>query len=95
VEQSLSQTVHARATIVNELGLHARPATELVDVAGRFDCDVTIRNGDNAVDGKSIMQVMLLAATTGTALDIECRGPDADKCAGAIVELIEQGFNEE
>ncbi len=80
---------------MNRLGLHARPATELVETACRFSSSVTIRKDDNEVDGKSIMQVMLLAATQGTELAIECEGDDAEQCAQAIRSLIEAGFNED
>ncbi len=91
----MSERARIKATIVNRLGLHARPATELVETANRFSATVTIRKEDNEVDGKSIMQVMLLAATQGTELDIECEGDDAESCAKAIKELIKAGFNED
>lgn len=84
-----------RARIVNSLGMHARPATELVELAARFNCAVTIRRQDQSVDGKSIMHLMLLAAAKGAELEIECDGPDAEPCADALKALIDAGFNEE
>lgn len=82
-------------TIVNELGLHARPATALADVAGRFAASVRIRKGSEEVDGKSIMEIMMLAATRGTVLELICEGEDAEACAAELKALVERGFDEE
>jgi phosphocarrier protein HPr len=82
-------------TIVNRLGLHARPAMAFVDAASGFPCSVTVRRADQEVDGKSIMHMMLLAATKGTQLDITCDGPDADKACEALKALVEAGFDED
>ena len=62
----------ALTTIQNSLGLHARPAMAFVDAANGFECEVRVRrtDGDETVDGKSIMQMLLLAATQGTELEI-------------------------
>lgn len=92
---SIPQTQRATVTIQNRLGLHARPAMALVDVANRFASTVSIRKGDETVDGKSIMQVMMLAATQGTRLDIEATGPDAEPALAAIRELVDRKFDEE
>jgi phosphocarrier protein len=82
-------------TIVNKLGLHARPAMCFVDVASQFQCKVTVKRGDQAVDGKSIMQMMLLAATKGTALEVVAEGDDAAKACDALKTLVQSGFDEE
>jgi phosphocarrier protein len=82
-------------TIVNRLGLHARPAMAFVDAASGFTCSVTVRRGDQEVDGKSIMHMMLLAATKGTKLDVTCDGPDADKACDALKSLVDGGFDED
>lgn len=69
-----------------------------VETASRFNADVRVRradNGDEVFDGKSIMQVMMLAATQGTALVIEAEGDDADAALRELAELIKGGFNEE
>lgn len=69
-----------------------------VETASRFNADVRVRradNGDEVFDGKSIMQVMMLAATQGTALVIEAEGDDADAALKELAELIKGGFNEE
>ena len=81
--------------VVNRLGLHARPAMELVDLAGTFTSTVTIVRDDQEVDGKSIMQVMMLAATQGTVLIVRAEGPDAEKAIKAIRDLIKRGFDED
>ncbi len=93
----MSDTLIHRATvtIINRLGLHARPAMALVDVANRFASSVTIRKSGESVDGKSIMQVMMLAATKGTQLDVEAEGPDSDQAVAAIQELVQRKFDEE
>lgn len=91
----MSDRCMVKATVVNRLGLHARPATELVDLASGFKSSVSIRKREQEVDGKSIMQVMLLAATQGTELEIVCVGDDAPACCDAIKRLIDEGFHEE
>jgi phosphocarrier protein len=92
---SQPQTCTATVTIRNRLGLHARPAMALVDLANRYDAGITLRKGDQAVDGKSIMQVMMLAATEGTELEIEATGPDAEPLIAEMCELVERKFDEE
>jgi len=82
-------------TILNRLGMHARPAMALVDLANRFKSSVTIRKDNEAVDGKSIMQVMMLAATQGTELHIEAVGPDAQDVLDAMADLVKRKFDEE
>lgn len=88
-------TVEAEVTIQNRLGLHARPAMSFVDAAASFDSDIKVRKGDQVVDGKSIMQLMMLAATQGTSLVIRAEGPDADQAVGALRQLIDSKFEEE
>lgn len=87
------QTLHAK--IVNRLGLHARPAMAFVDCAGAFASTVTVRKGDTEVDGKSIMQMMMLAATQGSTLEIVAEGDDAAEALEALESLIANGFDEE
>ena len=82
-------------TIRNKLGLHARPAMAFVDVANRYQSQITVRKDRQAVDGKSIMQMMMLAATQGTDLQIEAVGKDAQEALAALTELIERKFDEE
>ncbi|MEM1331000.1 MAG: HPr family phosphocarrier protein [Planctomycetota bacterium] len=85
------------ATIVNRLGLHARPAMEFVDTAARFSSEISVRRADGKgddVDAKSIMQMMLLAATQGTDLEISAHGDDADDACRVLKALVDSGFGE-
>lgn len=82
-------------TIVNRLGLHARPAMTFVDAASMFKSEVKVTKGDTSVDGKSIMQMMMLAAGKGSELEIEATGPDAEAACEALKRLVDGGFDEE
>ncbi len=82
-------------TIINKLGLHARPAMQFVDVANQFQAGIKVWKGDQCVDGKSIMQMMMLAATVGTPLKIVAEGPDADRALAALDQLIQSKFGED
>lgn len=88
-------TATRTVTICNKLGLHARAAARLVTLANGYASSVTIRKGDDAVSGKSMMGLMMLAAGKGTELTIECEGTDAEQAADAVVELINDRFGEE
>ena len=92
-KQNLPAT--AKVVIGNSLGLHARPAMSFVDTANRFAADVRVKKGSQSVDGKSIMQMMMLAATQGTQLRIEAEGDDAEDAIAALCELVESNFGEE
>jgi phosphocarrier protein len=84
--------------ITNKLGLHARPAMQFVDVASQFASKVTVHKGGDEpedADGKSVMQMLILAAGPGTPLRIDVEGEDAEAAAQALVELIEGKFGEE
>ena len=83
-----------QATIVNRLGLHARPSAALTQAATRFKSDVFLTKGSRRVNGKSIMGVMMLAAARGAVLTVEANGPDEDAALAAIAELIAAGFGE-
>jgi phosphocarrier protein len=86
------QLAKAEVTISNELGLHARPAMTFVELANQYKSDVRIQKDDQTVDGKSIMQVMMLAATQGTKLKITAEGEDAEEAISALQQLIESNF---
>ena len=91
------QPVSVIVTIRNRLGLHARPAMAFVDVASAHDSAVQVRRADSqeTVDGKSIMQMMMLAATLGTELVVTCTGADAQQACEALEQLVESKFGEE
>ncbi len=80
--------------IINKLGLHARAASKLVNLASQFGSDVYLDNKGNRVNAKSIMGVMMLAASQGTQLSLEVDGADEQACADAIIELINNRFDE-
>ncbi len=90
-EDTLENMVYeAELEIKNAEGLHMRPAMQFVDIANRFDSDITVGNGETNVDGKSIMQISMLAATCGTRLRIKAEGPDAQEAVNALRELVEE-----
>ena len=89
------QSVTREVQIANKLGLHARPAMQFVELANRFKAAVTVSKEAQMVDGKSIMQVMLLAASCGTNLLLSADGPDAADAIDALAELVERKFDEE
>ncbi len=80
--------------IVNELGMHARPAAAFVKVASSFACEIVVVKDDMAVNGKSILGVMTLAAEHGSSLTIRADGDDAEAAVAALGTLIGRGFNE-
>ena len=81
--------------IKNRLGLHARAAAQLVQTASRFDAEVTIVKDGQAVNGKSIISLMMLAAAQGSFIEVRAVGPQAAEALLAIECLIDQKFNEE
>lgn len=81
-------------TIINKLGLHARAAAKLVTLASKFDCQVQLKRNQRTVNGKSIMAVMLLAASNGTELEIITNGADEAAATDAILRLINNRFDE-
>jgi phosphocarrier protein len=84
----------AHAEIVNKLGLHARAAAKLSQLAGGFQCDVWLTRNQRRVNAKSIMGVMMLAAGKGATVTVEADGADADAALAAILQLIAARFGE-
>lgn len=96
LESQSGQDVHQRVvTVVNRQGLHARPIMQFVDTAAQFSAEVKVQHDDTIVDGKSPMEMMLLAATQGTLLKITARGEDAPQALDALEALIAAKFNED
>jgi len=93
----VSRTASAVVTVANKLGLHARPATLFAQTAAGVDADIKVRRCDfgDAVDGKSIMQMMMLAATMGTEIEITANGGDAEEAVQTLVKLVASGFRED
>ena len=84
-----------RVRIVNRRGLHARAAAKFVKVAEQFVAEIEVAKDDLRVSGTSIMGLMMLAAATGSTLEIRARGREARPALAALVALIESGFDEE
>jgi len=81
-------------TIINKLGIHARPAAEIVKTAARFKSEIKIIRDDLEVNGKSIMGVMMLAAESGSTVLIRAEGEDADAALAALAALVAARFGE-
>lgn len=81
-------------TIVNKLGLHARAAAKLVTLASSFESDITIKRGEQEVNAKSIMGVMMLAAAKGSVVEVSADGKDADEALVEITRLVQNRFGE-
>ena len=91
----MSQTLKATAKITNKRGLHARASAKVVEAAARFESEVTIVKDGNRVNARSIMGLMMLAASLGSEVGLEAEGPDADAAMKAMLALIEAKFGEE
>jgi phosphotransferase system HPr (HPr) family protein len=92
----VTASAHKKVKVSNRLGLHARPAMLLAETAQRFTADITVRrtDQDEAVDAKSIMKIMMLAATSGTELEITATGDGAEEAVRDLVQLVKVGFDE-
>ena len=82
------------AKIVNKLGIHARPAAEIVKAAGKFKSNITIVRDDLEVNAKSIMGVMMLAAECGATITLRATGEDAEPALDALCAVIANKFGE-
>ena len=82
-------------TDLNKLGIHARPAAQFVRVASRFQSEVSVEKDGEAVDGKSIMGLMMLAVGWGAVVNVSTEGPDEAEAMQALEELVNSKFGEE
>ncbi|MFQ5751554.1 MAG: HPr family phosphocarrier protein [bacterium] len=87
--------VQRKVEIKNKLGLHARPAAQIVKTAAKFKSHVFIGKDNHEVNGKSIMGVMMLAAEMGSLLTITVKGEDEKEAIAALIKLIEDKFDED
>lgn len=87
--------VEKQVEIINKLGLHARAAAKLVSTAAAHAAKVTLEFAGNSADAKSIMSVMMLAASQGSLITVRCEGDDEQIALTAIVELIDDYFGED
>lgn len=90
-----SSALEAVVEIKNADGLHMRPAMQFVDTASQFDSEISVSNSETQVDGKSIMQMSMLAATFGTKLQIKAQGLDAEDAINALKHLVEEKLFDE
>jgi phosphocarrier protein len=81
--------------IVNRLGLHARAAAQLVQAANRYPCEVTVLKDGEAVNGKSIMGILMLAAPKGAVITVKTDGEQEEEALAGIGQLINDGFGED
>lgn len=86
--------IERQLEITNKKGLHARAAAKLINLTHNFNCDVYVVRGDNEVNGKSILGLLMLAAHQGSWLTIRADGEDEDQAMECIVKLIESKFEE-
>jgi len=93
--ESSGQTETRTVRIPNLLGLHARPAADIVKLASRYVSEIFLAKGEMEVNGKSIMGVMMLAAECGSMLRVSASGPDRLQAVEALAALVRTGFGEE
>lgn len=80
--------IEQEVVIKSEQGLHARPAALFVQLANKFDCEIVLRKGSDAVNGKSIMGVLMLAAERGSTLKVSAEGDDAEKAVQELTAFL-------
>jgi phosphocarrier protein len=86
---------HRQVEILNPKGLHMRPATRFVKLAGSFQSEVRVAGNGQVVNGKSILDMTSLAAECGTTLDVQAEGPDAEEAVAALADLVAARFHME
>jgi len=84
-----------KLAIKNSLGIHARPAGLFAQIASKFNAQIAVEKNGMTVDGKSIMEVMMLGAGKGSSITIKAKGEDAESALNALEKLIEDKFGEE
>jgi phosphocarrier protein len=86
--------LHRPVTIVNELGLHARSAAKIAEVAQNAKCKVWIAKDNEAVDAASIIDLLTLGCSKGTEIEVRIESPDDRAVLNQIIDLVETGFGE-
>ncbi len=86
--------VRKQIQVINKLGLHARAAARLVRLCSDYESEIALHNGEKSADAKSIMGVMMLAATQGSSLELVVEGDDAEAASEEIAALFENYFDE-
>jgi phosphocarrier protein HPr len=93
--ESDPQSVTKEVTVINKLGIHARPAAMFVKTAAKFSSDITVEKDGEQINGKSIMGLMMLAAGQGSKLTIRAEGRDASQAVRELDQLFARKFDEE
>ena len=92
----MNQSKLSRRAVVNHpQGLHMRPGELFVRLAGKFDSEIAVINGEQRVDGKSLLEIFTLGAEKGTELEFEAVGPDAEAALDALAEFVQRGSIDE
>ena len=91
----MADVADKKVQIKNELGLHARAATKLVQLASKYPCEITIAKDGHEVNGKSIMGVLMLVASKGSVITLKAKGDRADEAIAALEKLIDDKFGED
>jgi len=91
----MGEKLRARVIIPNKRGLHARASAKIVEASARFQSEIEVVKGGTAVNGRSIMGLMMLAASIGSEVEITAQGPDAQEALKAILALVDAKFGEE
>ena len=86
-----SDVVEKGLIVKNKLGLHARPAALFVQIANKYDAEISVKKGRQLVNGKSIMGIMMLAASRGSKISIIAKGDDARKAVAELEKLVTSG----
>lgn len=87
---------HTKAFIIrNKFGLHARAAAQFVQLANKFDSEIFVEKNGQEVNGKSIMGILMLAASKGVEINVRAEGADSETAVAALGELVDNGFGEE
>jgi phosphotransferase system HPr (HPr) family protein len=86
--------ISEKVVIINETGLHARPASIFVNMASKFKSELMVQKGEKQVNAKSILAVLSLGISKGTEITISAQGPDEEEAVSKLVELIQLKFNE-
>jgi phosphocarrier protein len=90
-----NSSVSKQLTVINKLGIHARPAALFVKTATRFASAISVEKDGETIDGKSIMGLMMLAAGQGSELTVTAQGRDAEAAVQALEQLFQRKFNED
>ncbi len=91
----VSDAAKTQVEICNNKGLHARASAKFVKLASGFDAQIYVNKDDNHVDAQSIMGLLMLAAAKGSTIEIEAEGPQAAEAVAALVELVNNRFDED